>query len=303
MLIVGLMDGDGNITNWQEYQEFQHGKRNLQLSIAAYGKDLVYLLVEQTGTIRFESNMAAFNEIILGNPREYATHLLGRLAEAVVVLHCNRDSDLNWRFYQRAAKMNARRRTASRFTAIGTGLLFTKNHYGKRYNPEDTQRDIIWIDTNKTDYPVAFMKGSSKYEGIEAGLQIKVSSRGDHYILNDLMTQRYEVPMVYFPINDDFDSLAEQLYRQKRIEVPNSDGATRQLIIGKDFINIKSIDPSAFDEIRNYYDICVALADGRLSPNDLVMIAFHSGDTNLKNAIAENTLNMKTPFVFERQGA
>ena len=63
--------------------------------------------------------------------------LLGKIAEAVLVRRCQEDP--------------------------------------KRYNPSDTQRDIIWVDDEGVP---ALMKGSSAMVGIEAGLQVKVSLHG-----------------------------------------------------------------------------------------------------------------------------
>ena len=53
------------------------------------------------------------------------------------------------------------------------------------------------------------MAGSSAMAGIEAGLQVKVSLYGIGYMVDDLTSNRYEVPMVYFPINNDFERVID----------------------------------------------------------------------------------------------
>lgn len=131
----------------------------------------------------------------------------------------------------------------------------------KKYNISDPQRDVIWLNENGQ---VAMMNGSSNIAGLEAGLQIKVSQDGAAYFLNDLINIRYEVPVVYFDICNDFDSVAEKLYLARYTK--RIDG----LIIGEDFIKVSAIDFNAYNEVLFYVDLIKALIDGRITPEKLI---------------------------------
>lgn len=293
-LKVVLQDGEGKILAAQDYYDYQYGERDNKISILYYGRKLADILIEQTGTITFRNNIPALSFVLDVDPQKSSMRLLGRVAEAVIVRRCNENEKLNWRYFNVARMYGSWRKTAKRFKAIGTGLLSTSSHYPKQYNPGDTQRDIVWIDE---DEHVALMKGSSRMSGIQAGLQIKVSTLGYNYIYNDLLVHRYEVPLVYFPLRNDFDRLANDLYKNRVQIYDNELKHTRPIEIGKDFINIRTIDPEAFDEVRSYEKMCFALMNGNLSAEELVYTAYHSGDVQLQNAILDTTLIIKTPDI------
>lgn len=283
-LVVAILDGDGNIITSQPYNEFQNGKRNLEILSYHTGRKLFDILVDDIGAIKYEENKIAFNFILESDLYNTSMRLLGKVAEAVLVRDCKKNYELNKICLEKARRKCCKRKTVEKFQAIGTGLKYTKNTYPSKYNPSDTQRDIIWI--NKNSGKVAMMNGSTNNEGIEAGLQIKVSTDGIRYLLKDLVSLRYEVPVVYFDICDDFDCVAEELYKLRNI------GNCRKIIkIGEDFIKGSSLSNDIHYEILYYSDLIKALIEGRIKPIELIQQAEISDDKKLKSAMISTMLS------------
>lgn len=261
-LVVGLVNGDGKLLISQPLNEFLNGKKSIPILNIYSGKKLFDILVDDLGVIHYKDNKVALTTIFQMDFNNTAMRLLGKIAEAVIVRRCHEDENINKQWFSLARRKNARMDTAQKFEAIGTGLKKTKDIWPQRYNPSDPQRDIIWVNRNKGF--VANMKGSTQLASIEAGLQVKVSGDGASYFLNDLYNIRYEVPVVYFDINNDFESVASKLfeYRQKRNK--------SNVYINEDLIAARAIDFEAFQEVCNYVELVLALLERRLKPEDLV---------------------------------
>ncbi|MDU5818259.1 MAG: hypothetical protein E6Z52_16110, partial [Staphylococcus sp.] len=61
------------------------------------------------------------------------------------------------------------------------------------------------------------INNQSKNSGNPAGLQIKVSRDGFNYVYRkDIARSKYEVPLVYFDLGNDFQDLANAIYRDDR---------------------------------------------------------------------------------------
>lgn len=275
-LKVCLINGDGKIVCSQPINDFLRGPKNTDILNKYAGRKLFDILVDDLGVIRYENNKLVLATILQLNPHDTAMRLLGKIAEAVIVRRCSEDETINREWFSIARKQRARRDTARKFKALGTGLKKTKDIWPQHYSPSDPQRDIIWVDLeNKT---IANMAGSTKISGLEAGLQVKVSKNGHQYLLFDLCNARYEVPVVYFDLSDDFAAVASKLieYRQKTNQ--------SNVFIGQDFICAKAIDVSAFHEVVYYVELVDALLSRRLSPEDLVEEAKQY--TSMMNAIS-----------------
>ena len=280
-LIVGLVDGNGNLLSSQPYMEYQYGHRSTEIIVPIRGTRLVEILQDELSNISYENNRLILKQIFVSNVNITAMSLLGKIAEAVLVRRCQEDENLNRQLFQIARRKGAIRRTSQRFKAIGTGLKSTQRYYPQRYNPSDTQRDIIWVDENGIP---ALMAGSSAMSGIEAGLQVKVSLYGIGYMVNDLVTNRYEVPMVYFPVQNDFEKVVDKLIRDKNAYVlDHNTGEYRGVIIGDDLVDIRAYDYDAFEEVKDYYPIIVDLLNGKIEITDLIDIAIGNGV--LQNAV------------------
>lgn len=261
-LVVGLINGNGKLLTFQSLNEFLNGKKSLPILNKYAGKKLFNILVDDLGVIRYVDNKLTLTTILQLSPHNTAMRLLGKIAEAVIVRRCNEDGIINKKWFSLARRKNARIDTAKKFQALGTGLKKTKTIWAQRYNPSNPQRDIIWVDFKKG--VVANMAGSTQLAGLEAGLQVKVSGDGRSYLLNDLYSARYEVPVVYFDMNHDFDVVAGKLieFKQKRDE--------SRVLINRDLISARAIDFDAFQEVYYYVGLVSALLDGRIKPEDLV---------------------------------
>jgi len=202
--------------------------------------------------------------------------LLGKVAEAVMVGNCVDDPQLNRDWLSKARKKRCIQRFADSFHAIGTGLHSTKRNYPHKYSPSDTQRDIIWINM---DGECALMANGHTTSGIVAGLQVKVSGNGINYIKKALLTRRYEVPLVYFPINDDFYRILDTVNKNGIIVEPRID-----------YIDVRELDEAAFLEISDYYPLLYDLFSGQMTGDEFVREA--TSIIPLRNGIIATTMSV-----------
>ncbi|MBQ8940699.1 MAG: hypothetical protein IJ062_02605 [Firmicutes bacterium] len=268
---------DGQAIVDEDERPYHNGHITIEVP---FKRQLADILLEETGTIRFDGNDAVLSEIIDGkNSRNTAMKILGKVAEAVIVRNCFNNPEINKKWLDKARRGKSKPEIASRFRAIGTGLHSTKREYPHKYNPFDTQRDVIWMDS---EGKVANVIGSNVVSGVQAGLQIKVSGNGANYVQRAMIKNQYEVPVVYFPINDDFDQIVSNLRKKA------ASGEISPIEIGADFIDVREVDKSAFNSVYDYYPILEDLFYGRISANDFVKEAY--GIVPLQNAILANAL-------------
>lgn len=289
-LIVGLIDGDGQLIASQPYREWEYGERSREILIPIRGRRLLAILQDDIGNISYEDNRMVLKHILYVNSSVSAATLMGKIAEAVVVRRCREDESLNLKLFQLACRKRARMDTVMQYVPIGTGLKQTQLHHSRRYNPSDPQRDIIWVDKN--DVP-ALMRGSTSTKGVEAGLQVKNSVNGLGYIYSDLIHFRYEVPILYFPISNDYEKIVDRLAKDPRAEIldPES-GEYRRIRPGEDLIDIRAYDYEAYAEVKDYYPIIQDLISGDLELDDLVDEAW--GKPTLENTVLLTALSTNT---------
>lgn len=158
-----------------------------------------------------------------------------------------------------ARKGNIPHRALDDFKAIGTGLNSTQRAYANKYNPTNPQRDVIWIHKeNAVHELLQIARGSNA--GVSAGLQVKVSHDGFKYLYkSDVATRRYEVPLIYFDLSNDFHKLANEIYSE-RLDV----------IIGIDFVRGHSVSPECHDLLVSYYWLVLELVTGKMTLDNLV---------------------------------
>ncbi|KOF57982.1 hypothetical protein AGR56_13925 [Clostridium sp. DMHC 10] len=199
--------------------------------------------------------------------------LLGKIAEAIIVRRCNEDAEINKKWVKIARMGDRISKIANKYIAIGTGLVSTKNIYCAKYNPGDTQRDIKWINKDNLQSELMMVKRGNA-DGNVAGLQSKVSIIGKQYIFNDLVVQRYEVPIVYFGINNDYNEIVYKLINSRKdIDIP------------KHFVDANSVDFYAFEELRSYIPLIKGLIEGKIRPDQLLNSSKLRNDSTLKSAI------------------
>lgn len=275
-LIVAVEDGDGKILFKQSYREYVQGNRDIEIASYTSGRKLFDILVDELGYIRYEENRFAFKYVIESNINRAVMRLLGKIAEVIIVRDCRKIEEVNKKWFSIARRKRAKRITASRYIALGTGLLYTKNNYETFYNPSDSQRDIIWV--NPETKTTAIMPQDIITEATVAGLQIKVSTNGISYVYPEVINGRYEVPLVYFDLDRDFDEIAQRLYEERQ-----------DVVIGEDFINARVVDFEEYEELVDYMELVRGLITGRISPDYLINIQGQN-DEVLRTAILSSTL-------------
>lgn len=261
-------------------------------------------ILANSGIIRFEENGAFLNFVIQESSNRTTISQLGKAAEAIIVKRCSESENINYELFCIATGKRAHRQTAKRFEAIGTGLIDTKTHHYRHYNPMDTQQDIIFV--NEVDIP-ALMSNATLIAGQCAGLQVKTSNEIIDYILSDVVTVRYCVPIICLPVKDLSNPvwLDRKLNSREDIVIVNIyDELVRRITRNKNYINkliknnqdyfsdhlstidklesrlhdylkskvydIRDIDESTFDEVMLMKDLLKQLVDRRISPDDLM---------------------------------
>ncbi|MFB5088333.1 hypothetical protein PGC35_14200 [Psychrobacillus sp. PGGUH221] len=259
-LVVAIKNEDGTINPHytQTYSEWINGNRKMEIVKFLYAENLLKILMDDLGYIQLnEKGILGLKYFVEQNSFKTAIRLLGNIAEAIIVNRCNNCKEVNRKWATIARKGKKKVRKLDKYLAIGTGLKTTKDRYPTKYDTTNPQRDIIWINTEKGKEELLQINENS-VSGISAGLQIKVSTSGINYILDDLKSQRYEVPMVYFGLNDDFDEVAHYLYKNNT-----------QLEIGRDFINVKAFDIDAYEELKSYTPLIIGLINNTIKIDDL----------------------------------
>ncbi len=250
-----------------------------KIYVPVYG-ELLEILTDETGTLTFSADGPRLSGLIeKKSPKEQAMKVLGSVAEAIIVHECAESEEKNKKWLDIARRGNSRMDTVRKHTAIGTGLNSTKRMHPRKYDKNNPQRDIIWIDADERE---ALVIGGSAVSSLPAGLQVKTSTDGVGYVQPDLVKRRYEVPVVYFPINDDYDSIVRNLVRKAAA------GEIDPVEIGVDFINGKVVDWDAYVMLKESYSILEALYSGRMSEKEFVSKA--SGIIPLENAVMANIL-------------
>lgn len=277
-LALMCFDGEARLLGVQPFSDFLRGPRELIILQTYYGPELFRILVEDTGFVRYEDNKFALKTVLEIDTNRTVMRMMGKIAEAVIVRRCHENAESNLVWLRIASRKRVKSTTACKFEALGTGLENTKRKYPKCYNPSDPQRDIIWVDEHSLRFQ---MNGSTGTVGMDAGLQVKVSTDGLKYILNDLLENRYEIPLVYFDINNDFYKIADKLFTDRHAK------GLPPLSIEEDLIHAKSVDPNSFEEVYYYVDLVKALVNGKLTPEDLINEA--SKYPTMRNAILAST--------------
>ena len=260
-LVIAVQNNNGILVPIQGLDQFLYGDKDLRILCSLYGQSLFDILYDDHGLIRYEDNKFALSKIIALDTNRTVMSIAGKVGESVVVRRCKQYANLNLLWMRIASGKQVQRSTAIRYRAVGTGFKSTERDYPKVYNPQDTQRDIIWLDDEGFRYQIA---GSTSTAGIDAGLQVKVSTDGMRYVYHDVLDSIYEIPLVYFDLNNDYGIV----YRRVQQELNRRGENTRNL---QDwFISGREIDPDAFDEIEYYTDMIRALVKGRLTVDSLI---------------------------------
>ena len=105
--IVALVDGNGKIISSQPYEEYQYGRRSMDILVPVRGGRLIEILHDDIGNISYENNRLVLKHIFVSNINVTAMTLLGKIAEAVLVKRCHKNEDLNRKLFALARRKRA----------------------------------------------------------------------------------------------------------------------------------------------------------------------------------------------------
>ncbi|MDD3415945.1 MAG: hypothetical protein PHY47_18405 [Lachnospiraceae bacterium] len=282
-MIIAVKDGEGKIIAEQSYHEFLSGKKNIEILNYYTGQKLFDILYDDLDMIKYEDNKFMIKVMLELNPMRTVMKILGKIAEAVIVRRCNEDEELNKKWLSIARGKKAKWKTVDKFRAVGTGLKSTQQLYPSIYNPFDTQRDIVWVDEEGM---MAIIKKSS-VAGMNAGLQVKVSRDGMGYFFRDLCNMRYEIPVVYFDICNDYDNVMRELrINQMQFSCPNP-----SIPLEEKFVKASAIDYEGYREVCYYEDLVMALVQNKITPDGLLNHGITMKSKTLQNALITASLS------------
>jgi len=266
---VVVLRADGSIRLMQSYSDYCYGEPSLDILRVARGSQLLDLLTTDLAAVQIDDyNQLKISYCFADEPERRTSEvriLLGRLAEALIVKQCNKNAEMNTKWAKLAYRYEVGGvPNVDEYCAVGTGLVSTKNRYPTKYNPFDTQRDVIWV--NRLDVLKELRRNTSSASagGYLAGLQIKVS-KNINYLHRELTKRFYEVPVVYFDLNRDFEKLSERLRRN-----PNAFGGRQSWKIGINLICGRSVSQEIHDTLEEFYQLLNAVLEGKLSLSQLV---------------------------------
>lgn len=264
-LVVAKMLPDGRIDHSaiQPLDQWQRGPRDIELMRHGYGHELLEVLTEELGLVSVDDMGLLRSKIIIvrdeEDVRNKVMQLLGKIAEALVVRSCNSDVYANRRWGQIGRRGRNVHHSLDQYVAIGTGLETTRRGYLHKYQPNDTQRDVIWVHRRFMRRELQTLI-NGRAAGYSAGLQLKVSMNGFQYIYrSDIRRAKYEVPLVYFDLCNDYYQLANAIYREDR-----------DVVLGTDLVRGKDIDPAIHDQLCSYWWLVERLVRGYMTIDQLV---------------------------------
>lgn len=264
-LVVAKMLPDGRIDNSsvQSLDQWQRGKRDFELMRHAYGREMLDILTDELGLVTVDEEGLLRSKIIIVNSEEdvrgAVMRLLGKIAEALIVRSCNNDVYANRKWGQIGRRGRYPHHTLDHYLAVGTGLETTRTRYFHKYRPNDPQRDIIWVHRRHMRRELQMLE-EGRPANLSAGLQLKVSMNGFQYIYrSDIARAKYEVPMVYFDLCNDYYELTNAIYREER-----------DVWIGVDIVRGKDVDPALHDMLCSYWWLAERLIRGKMTIDDLI---------------------------------
>lgn len=260
---IVVIGNDGNIYESQKYSDYL-SLPNHNIQSVAYGDSLLDILTQEA----YLTESLGLRQILTNNPYADATRLIGNLAEALVVKYCNTNSEIN-RTLARYARFGEREhKNLDNYVAVGTASKITQQSYLQHYQPNDTQRDVIWIDKSDNARQLACVGGTGSSLKT-AGLQIKASNDGLKYVLPNITDYFY--PILYFDIGDDWHLVKSTLVAQG---------------INATLIHPDEIASEIKATLKGYFNLIISIINGSLTIERLIEMAKYNGDSTLLAGIA-----------------
>jgi hypothetical protein len=261
-LVVAVRDANGviNASTAQPLTEWNQGPRSVELVTQAHGYNLLEILTQELGLVDVdEAGLLTHRIVSTLDPHVATMRVLGKIAEALIVKECDENIFANrkWGMYARGGQRPSH--GLDHFKAVGTGLNSTKRMYPTKYSAGNTQRDILWIHKQALITELKHMAYGGTNHCMSAGLQVKVSTNGMHYVLPDLKVGRYETALVYFDLANDFDRVANAI-RSRQPDVQ----------VGSDLVHGRHVSPEVHERLQSYYPVVLALVQGNLRPDQII---------------------------------
>lgn len=261
-LVIASLNYDGSIdiSNTQPLNDWNSGLRNSSLVANAHGYDLMTILSEELGLVDVNDDGFLYAKIfITPDPHVSVMRLLGKIAESMVVSECNESVMANRQWGMCARKGKKPHKSLDSFRAIGTGLNSTQRLYPTKYSPTDPQRDVIWINKESEKEELLQITNNTNC-AIAAGIQLKVSMDGFKYIFkSDVARGKYEVPLVYFDLSNDYYKLTNTIYSEDY-----------DVEIGVDIIRGRDISIAIHELLLSYYSVIYDLVTGKMTIDQII---------------------------------
>lgn len=259
MKVIVEESSTGKVLHSQPYSDFCK-KPSLHFHVHNYGNTLIETLLSEE-LITLSENELIFKRLLTGNPHADATRMIGSIAEVLVVNYCNKYSEVN-RYLGKIARNGKRiSKTLDDYIAVATGSFTTKNLYPYYYNPNDTQRDIIWIDKYEQNNQLLSLNSNNQKDGNPAGIQVKASHDYRNVLSN---IKQYHHPVLYFDLNNDYrllyDTIKERNLAVKMIHPDDLHADLKNILIG-------------------YFDIIVALFNKEITLERLIKDSKYYGNS------------------------
>lgn len=244
-------------------------KPDINIAMASHGASLLDVLTNEQYITTANDGTPGLKFIFTGDPHADATRLMGAIAEALIVQECNNSPEVNRELAKHARGGSRISDKADSYIAIATGSQQTKLNYKQFYNPSDTQRDIIWIDKNNTEYQLSSISpGIPSSSTKPAGLQVK-TSHNYKYVTNSI--KQYHYPVVYFDLNNDWHEAFHQIQKMNE----NNNGVLATLVPPDEvLLYLKS-------RLLNYFNIIVSLFKDECTLTDIIENSKIGGDSIL----------------------
>jgi len=274
---IVVMQDDGKILELQSLAEFIAEPDPLAVA-AAYGNTFLDLLLQES----YVTDKLQLRQVLTGNPHADATRLCGNLAEALVVRYCNTYPEVN-RTLARHARFGEREdQRLDNYIAIGTASKVTQSIYPQHYQPNDTQRDIIWIDRTDGTRQLNCV-GGSEMASMPAGLQVKASHDGMRYVFPNI--KNYVYPILYFDLENDWHDV---------------NGALLNAGIQAALLHPDSIMSEMKAQLRGYYQMVIAIIEGTTTVAQIANIARGTGDSALLAGLTASDVTSDLTYLLKR---
>lgn len=257
-LVLVRLDNYGQIVDSVDYFDYEKNGSS-EFSAYIHGSSLLDILQRERN---INENMQ-LNFITTGDIHSDISRILGNIAEALIVDACNQNAEINRELAKIARFGKIGSTYLDNFIAIGTSLERTRTHYLQYYQPNDTQRDIIWVHKENIDQQLT----QPNLPGAVAGLQVKASHNWT-YVKDSI--ERYSYPVLYFDLNNDWGNLNYYLL---------SHNISANLIYPSDIIDYLK------DILRNYYYILLGLLNKEFSLKWVMENAFNSNNQVLATGL------------------